>query len=163
MDVDIKVLHEDAIIPTYATPGSACFDLYAVNVHGATAKEKVVLKKFDGSQNWDSVRMGQYRVVDTGLAFEIPDNYVMLIFSRSGHGFKNNVRLSNCVGVIDSDYRGEVKVKLYQDSTQMQESFNIKDGDRIAQAMVVPIERISFNVVEELSETTRGIRGFGST
>jgi dUTP pyrophosphatase len=86
----------------------------------------------------------------------------MLIFSRSGHGFKNNIRLSNCTGVIDSDYRGEVQVKLASDDPDGA-VFSVAHGDRIAQAMVLPIEQVSFEEVTELSTTERGEGGFGST
>ena len=85
----------------------------------------------------------------------------MLVYSRSGHGFKYGVRLANCVGVIDSDYRGEVGVKLTADQTS--EGFFVRNGDRIAQAMIVPVDRVEFEEVEKLSDTDRGTGGFGST
>ena len=84
----------------------------------------------------------------------------MLIYSRSGHGFKNDVRLANCVGVIDADYRGELMVKLTGDTYGQ---LTIKPGDRIAQAMLVPVMKVHFKEVQELSETVRGAGGFGST
>jgi dUTP pyrophosphatase len=84
----------------------------------------------------------------------------MLIFSRSGHGFKNDVRLSNCVGVIDSDYRGEVQIKLSNDGG---DHFTINNDDRIAQAMLVKLPWVELIEVDELSETARGTNGFGST
>lgn len=142
MKLKIKKLHPDAVVPTYATDGSACFDLYAI----------------EDSYVDDIAHVSE--VVTTGLAFEIPNGHVMLIFSRSGHAFKNNVRLANCVGVIDQDYRGEVKVKLSADFEGM---LGIKKGDRIAQAMILPIQQFDFEVVDELSETKRGTGGFGST
>lgn len=137
----VKKLHPDAIIPQYATPGAACFDLCSLTDGIAT--------------------QGAPIICDTGLAFEIPEGHVMLIYSRSGHGFKNDARLSNCVGVIDADYRGEVKVKLAKDS--LGGVFRISAGDRIAQAMVVPVDRVAFEEVTDLSETERGTGGFGST
>lgn len=85
----------------------------------------------------------------------------MRIYSRSGHGFNNSVRLSNCVGIIDSDYRGEIKVSLTHDS--ICGKLDVKDGDRIAQAEITLMYRTSFTVVEDISETTRGAGGFGST
>ena len=89
---------------------------------------------------------------------------VMLVFSRSGHGFNHAVRLANSVGVIDSDYRGEVKVKLACDDCPDDEPpLKINPGDRIAQAMVLPIPRVEFEEVTELSATARGQGGFGST
>lgn len=146
MKVKIKKLDEKAIIPTYATDGASCFDLHAINT-----EEKIA-----------SLHPHAPIVFDTGLAFDIPENHVMLIFSRSGHGFKHDVRLSNCVGVIDSDYVGCVKVKLSKDSHNSDVLF-VKEGDRVAQAMVLPVEQVSFEVVDELKKTKRGTGGFGST
>jgi dUTP pyrophosphatase len=84
----------------------------------------------------------------------------MLVFSRSGHGFNYLTRLANCVGVIDSDYRGTIAVKLVNDGGP---PFTIKAGDRIAQGLIVPAPRIDFEVVSELEDTVRGEGGFGST
>lgn len=142
MQVKIKKLHPDAITPTYATDGSACFDLYAID---------------DGYVDDISHPMD---ILGTGLSFEIPEGYQMLIFSRSGHGFNHEVRLANCVGVIDSDYRGQVKVKLTADSEGM---LAIKKGDRIAQAQIIPVHRVTFIETGDLTETERGTGGFGST
>lgn len=139
MQVKIKKLHPDAKIPTYATEGSACFDLYA-----ATAEFANILP-IPTNTNFT-----------TGLSFEIPQDHVMLVFSRSGHGFKEGASLINCVGVIDSDYRGEVAVK-------MNKPIAAGVGDRIAQAMIIPVEQVNFIEVDELSETKRGQGGFGST
>lgn len=144
MQVKINKLHPDAVIPKYATPGAACFDLHASLTWGTCV-----------------VSLDEPEVIDTGLAFEIPQDHVMLIFSRSGHGFKNDVRLANCVGVIDSDYRGEVKVKLTCDSQD--NILRVNHGDRIAQAMILPAQQVSFLEVDELSDTERGADGFGST
>src|SRR5574341_1023326 len=124
-----KKTNPDAKQPIYAPPGSACFDLHSTN-YGLVP------------------RNGSY-IFNTGLAFDIPDNHVMLVFSRSGDGFKQGVRLANCTGVIDSDYRGEVKVKLRAD----EELKIVTKGDRIAQAMIVPIPLVIFEEVEELTET----------
>lgn len=140
MEVKIKKLSQDAILPRYATDGSGCFDLFY---------------KEDYEEEFDLVLE-----VSTGLSFEIPEGYVMLVFSRSGHGFKHDVRLSNCVGVIDSDYRGEVKVKLRGDEYN---NLDFKYGDAVAQAMIVPIPKVSFIEMQSLSETARGEGGFGST
>ena len=87
----------------------------------------------------------------------------MLVFSRSGQGFKDAVRLANCTGVIDSDYRGDVKVKLQRDHAEHDLPVFVDHGDRIAQAMIIPVEQAQFEVVDELSETQRGTGGFGST
>lgn len=137
MKLKVKRLVPEAKLPVYATPGSACFDLAAT---------------YDASFNKTMNFL-------TGLAFEVPAGHVMLIFSRSGHGFNNNVRLANCTGVIDSDYRGEVAVKLTSDG----HPFSVSKGDRIAQAMILPIEQVQFEEVSELSESERGFGGFGST
>lgn len=142
MKLKIKKLHPDAITPKYATDGSGCFDFYALVIDG----------KFIHPQSGRTIR--------TGLAFEIPEGHVMLIFSRSGHGFKNDVRLANCVGVIDSDYRYEVMVRLTCDNEN--DGYEVKPYERIAQGMIVPIPKIEFEEVDSLSETER-VGGFGST
>lgn len=147
MKLNVKALHPDAIVPKYGTDGSACFDLHALITD--VSKEACVFPV-------------KPVVIRTGLAFEIPDGHVMLIFSRSGHGFKNDIRLANSVGVIDSDYRGEVLVKLTSDNPHGSR-FDVKHGDRIAQAMIVPVERVELVQVDELSSTERGEGGFGST
>lgn len=85
----------------------------------------------------------------------------MMIYSRSGHGFKYGARLANCVGVIDSDYRGEVKVKLHVDFPCGFPLLGI--GARIAQAMIIPVPSVEFEAVDDLSDTERGTDGFGST
>jgi len=141
LKVKVKRLYSDAILPTYATDGSACFDIYTM---------------LNGDTDY-----GVPHTYSTGLAFEIPEDHVMLVFSRSGHGFKNDVRLSNCVGVIDSDYRGELKVKLACDKEGW--GLEINAGDRIAQGMILPVNKVVFEEVEELSNTERGNKGFGST
>lgn len=143
MELKVKRMHRDAVIPRYATPGSACFDLHSIN-----AEVKMV-------------REGLPIIFDIGLAFEIPKDHVMLIFSRSGHGFNSDTRLANCVGVIDSDYRGEVKVKLTVDPS-MQDGFVVYQYDRIAQAMVIPVEQVTFILSDELSDSER-FGGLGST
>lgn len=140
LQVKIKRTHQDAILPKYATDGAACFDLHAI----------------EGGQVQPFFPFN-FR---TGLSVEIPPGHVMLIYSRSGHGFKNGLRLSNCVGVIDSDYRGEIAVKIHNDSPH---PFDFSPGDRIAQAMILPIPRVALVEVYELSDTERGTGGFGST
>lgn len=146
MKVKIKKLTDNAITPTYGTSGAACFDIYVSEV----PYEKI----------WSDEPV----MCGTGLSFEVPDGHVMLIFSRSGHGFNNDVRLANCTGVIDSDYRGELKVKLTCDiNSSIDSVLSIAIGDRIAQAMIIPFEQVQFEVVDELSPTDRGTNGFGST
>lgn len=140
MKVKIKKVHEDAVMPTYATDGAACFDLYAAAIENVR----------DGTVTYD-----------TGLQFEIPQGYAMMIYSRSGHGFKQGISLANRVGVIDSDYRGNVMVKLESAKTHTSGFPNC--GERIAQAMIIPVQHIEFEFVDELSDTKRADGGFGST
>lgn len=146
--VKVKKLHHEATIPRYATEGAACFDIHVCE----PGKDPITMGGF-----------GEPTVAttfDTGLAFEIPQGHVMLVFSRSGHGFKNDVRLANCVGVIDSDYRGELKVRLTADTIR---ELKVGHGDRIAQALVMPLSDVRLIEVDELSDTARGTGGFGST
>lgn len=150
MTMKVRKLHPHARLPQYATDGAACFDLHAcfpLCDHGARAAGLIVSPHFP-------------QTLGTGLCFEVPPGYALLIFSRSGHGFKHGTRLANCVGVIDSDYRGEVKVRLTADPGG---ELLVNDGDRIAQAVLVPIPRVSLVEVDELSKTARGAGGFGST
>jgi len=146
MKLKVKRLHPDAILPKYQTAGAACFDLHAVCDEGS---------KF--------VPPGSPEKFRTGLSFEVPAGHVMLIFSRSGHGFGLDTRLANCVGVIDSDYRGEVHVKLTRDSSENVTWLGVSTGDRIAQAMILPIPLVEIVEADGLSETARGANGFGST
>lgn len=134
MKVKVRKLDPRAVMPSFATDGAAAFDLVAI--------------KRDGY------------LFDTGLAFEVPPGYAMFIYSRSGMGFKENTRLANCVGVIDSDYRGEVKVKLARDDDR---PLDARVGDKIAQAVVIRLPKIELVEVDELSDTARGENGFGST
>jgi dUTP pyrophosphatase len=140
IQVKVKKMFDDVTLPEYATPGSACFDIKA---HRCTGGER------------------NNAIYGTGLQFEIPENRVMLVFSRSGDGFKRDIRLANCTGIIDSDYRGELAVKLTYDNDKTL----IRDlsGERIAQGMVIPYEQVKFVISEELSTTERGEGGFGST
>ena len=146
MKLKVKRLHPDAILPKYQTAGAACFDLHAVCDEGS---------KF--------VPPGSPEKFRTGLSFEVPAGHVMLIYSRSGHGFGLDTRLANCVGVIDSDYRGEVHVKLTRDSSENVVWLGVSTGDRIAQAMILPIPLVEIVEADGLSETERGTNGFGST
>ena len=156
MKIQIKKLHENAVIPTYAHEGDACFDLTAATVDGYG---------FTGSV----IDHNQPVFCGTGLAVDVPEGHVMLVFSRSGHGFKKNIRLSNGTGIIDSTYRGEVMVKLASDAPMLDDGgeylpqYRIKPGDRIAQAMIIPVQSCTFEVVEQLSLSERGSNGFGSS
>lgn len=137
--VKVKRLHPSAVIPAYATDGSGCFDI--------TALEMVQQE-------------GNTAVYTTGLAFEVPPGKVLMLYSRSGHGFNRGIRLANCVGVIDSDYRGEVAVKLTRDNDGI---WFPAAGERIAQGLIQGAQQVRFVEVQELSETARGTGGFGST
>lgn len=152
MNINIKKLHQNAVVPSYSHHGDACFDLCAATVAGCEHIGHIVYE-------------GAPLVCGTGLAFEVPEGQVMMVFSRSGHGFKHDIRLANCVAIIDPPYRGEVIVKLTCDAPDDDVSppYKVNPGDRIAQAMVIPVERVAFTVVDELSETKRGTGGMGST
>lgn len=143
MSVRIKLLRPEAVMPAYASAGAACFDIAASGPGKPHPSDP------------------QAVIYPTALAFEVPPGHVMNVYSRSGHGFKNAVRLSNCVGKIDPDYRGELFVCLTCDGYGTPSEFC--HGDRIAQAEIVPCPRVHFEVVDELSETARGAAGFGST
>lgn len=140
--VNCKLESESAIPPRYMTDGAGCFDFFA------NIDEPVTVKH------------GKPIIFDTGCKFEIPAGWVMKIYSRSGHGFKFDTRLANCVGIIDSDYRGEVKVKLTAD---VGGSVVINPGDAIAQGMLEKVIKVEFDIVNELSVTDRGENGFGHT
>lgn len=144
MRVHIKKLSPQAIVPTYAHNGDACFDIYALG-----DLEKPV-----------DIRPGSSGEIETGIAFEVPAGHVLLIYSRSGHGRKNGVRLSNCVGVIDSGYRDAIKVILHNDGRAR---FKVAHGDRIAQGMIIPRPVVELVETDELSDSSRGTNGFGST
>lgn len=169
--VKVKRLHPDAVVPQYQTEGAAGFDLHAV--------EDVVIEP------------GETKLIRLGLAFEIPPGYVMFIMPRSGVSLRTKLRQPNSVGVIDSDYRGEVKMmfdNINQDHDVEEDvlldvggslvnacdyfgawdnfdkgSYLIRKGDRIAQGVIQAVPRAQFEVVDELSETERGTGGFGST
>ena len=141
MKVKIKKLHPDAVIPAYAKTGDAGMDLTAVT--------------FDVDE-FGNLCYG------TGLAFEIPEGYVGLVFPRSSN-HKKGVILTNCVGVIDSGYRGEVSFKFKEIALGNFSKVAYKVGDRIGQIIIMPYPQIEFEEVEQLSQTERGNKGFGST
>ena len=129
--------------PFYATPGAAAMDLHAC-VDGAV-----------------TIPAGGRRVLPTGIAIALPSaEYVALVFARSGLGIKHGVAPANCVGVIDSDYRGEIMVGLHNAG---ESDYTVQPGDRIAQLLVVPGVQAQVQMVEELDDTARGAGGFGST
>lgn len=138
----IKLLNEHAVVPTYGSDKAAGADLYAT-----TEKDSYIYPH-------------ETEMIGTGIAMEIPDGYFGAIFARSGLASKQGLRPANCVGVIDSDYRGEVKVALHNDANDTQ---MIQAGSRIAQLVIIPYKTITFEIVDDLDETDRGEGGFGST
>lgn len=146
VQLKMKRLHERAMVPTFGTDGAACFDLYAMT-------------EFDG-EVYATSRKFPNVIIETGWAFEVPEGWVMKVYSRSGQGFKDNTRLANCVGIIDSDYRGPLRVKLTRDDGEI---LFVRHGDRVAQAMLERVPVVQFVEVEELSDTQRGEAGYGST
>lgn len=167
MDIKFKVLNKEAHVPSYATKGSAGFDLYAT--------EDVVIQPLET------------KLIPTGLEMECPEDTAIMIFPRSGLSAKTPLRLANGVGVIDSDYRGEIQVIMYNDSKAdrhmipkyqltdgtFKEAYDkgyvqagtvvIKKGDRIAQGVLMDITQADFKKVSKLGETERGKGGFGSS
>lgn len=164
MEVKIKKLHKDAVIPKYAKPGDAGLDLTATSM------------EYDEDGNW---------VYGTGLAFEIPEGYVGMLFPRSSNA-KTNMYLTNSVGILDSGYRGEVmfkyktvhnvsnylrhwwyakvlKRKGYEAHIDCITHKAYKVGDRIGQIIILPYPQIEFVEVDALSETERGTGGYGSS
>lgn len=142
MKVRLKKLNEKAIIPTYGSEHSAGADLYAC------------------IDNDIVINSGETAFISTGLAMELSEGYVALIYARSGLACKRGLAPANKVGVIDCDYRGEIKVALHNHSGEAQ---TVSVGERIAQMVVTPYIKCDFEEAEELSDTVRGEGGFGST
>lgn len=142
MEIKIKKLCENAMVPTRGSANAAGYDLYACT------ERDIIIKPHQ------NVKIG------TGLAIAVPDGYFGAIFARSGLAAKQSLRPANCVGVADSDYRGEYIVALHNDS---EETKIIKNGDRIAQLVIMPFLSAEFTVCDELDDTARGDGGFGST
>lgn len=140
--IRIKKLRRNAIIPTYGSDEAAGADLYAC------MDEMVTIEP--GESAW----------INSGVAIELPRGYVGLIFARSSMGAKRGLAPANKVGVIDSDYRGELRVVLHNHSKITQQ---VEPGERIAQLVITPIITPGFTIVEELSDTSRADKGFGST
>lgn len=129
--------------PYYATPGSAAMDLHAC------VDQPVVIPA------------GGRAVIPTGIAIALPSaDYVALVYARSGLGIKHGVAPANCVGVIDSDYRGEIMVGLHNSG---ESDYTVQPSDRIAQLMITPVVQATVRLVDRLDETQRGAGGFGST
>ena len=154
MKVKIKKLNENAIIPSKGTDSAAGYDLYAL--------DSAVIPN------------GETVFVHTGIAVEIPEGYFGAIYARSGLACKHGLRPANCVGVIDSDYRGEIMVALHNDNRPAVSvldsafgsnpaAYTVEAGERIAQIIIQKFERIEFEEVDELTDTDRSDKGFGST
>lgn len=141
-NVSVKKLHEKAVLPTYGSAFAAGADLYAV------CDEDIVIEA------------GETKFVHTGLAMEIPEGYAGLIYARSGLACKRGLAPANKVGVVDSDYRGEVMVALHNHSAVAQ---TVVCGERIAQLVIAPFLKAEFTQADELADTVRGEGGFGST
>lgn len=143
--INIKKTDENAKIPTYGSVYAAGADLYAV-IHNEENKVEIL--------------PGETAFIDTGIVMEIPNGYVGLVYARSGLSCKQGLAPANKVGVIDSDYRGNIMVALYNQSN---ETRIVSEGDRIAQIIIQPVEQFGFKVTENLSNTVRGNGGFGSS
>lgn len=140
--VKIQQLREGAIIPTRGSEYAAGYDLYAAEPESVYILPHTTEK------------------IKTGLAMELPENTFAAIFARSGLATKQGLRPANCVGVCDSDYRGEYMVALHNDTDHVQV---VVPGERVAQLILLPFLPIEFQMVDELSDTQRGADGFGST
>ena len=141
MNIKVKKLYKDVVLPEYKTSGAAAFDFESLI--------DIIINP------------NETKIIPTGLAFEIPDGYELQVRPRSGLSAKTKLRVSNSPGTIDSDYRGEVCIIL--DNISSEESYIINKGERIAQGVISKVEKITFEEVENLSETERGEAGFGST
>ncbi|MBW3508250.1 dUTP diphosphatase [Janthinobacterium sp. NKUCC06_STL] len=144
-NIDIKILDArmKELLPAYATPGSAGLDLRACLDEAIT------------------IEAGQTVLIPTGLAIHIGDpSYAAMILPRSGMGHKNGIVLGNLVGLIDSDYQGQLMVSTWN---RGQSAFTLNPMERLAQLIIVPVLQVGFNVVEEFGDSERGVGGFGST
>ena len=138
MIIKIKKLHPEAIIPSYAHPGDAGLDLYS-------CEDKLI-------------KAGEREIISTGIAIEIPEGYVALVWDKSG--LAGNAGIKTMAGVGDSGYRGEYKIVLFNTS---KEDYYVKKSQKICQILIQPVEKAEIEEVSELSETSRGENGFGST
>lgn len=142
MEINIKLLNENAKVPTRGSEYAAGYDLYAATDYDIEIAPHSTVK------------------IGTGISVELPNGTFGAIFARSGLATKKGLRPANCVGVCDSDYRGEYIVPMHNDTDEV---MTIASGERIAQLIVMPFVGIEFNIVNELTETKRGDGGFGST
>lgn len=142
MNIKIKKLNNLAKMPSRGSSDAAGYDLYAATDYIIDIAPHSTVK------------------IGTGLSFELPEGTFAGIFARSGIATKRGLRPANCIGICDSDYRGEYIVALHNDTDEMQ---SIEPGERIAQMILLPFIEMNFKEVDELSDTERGKGGFGST
>lgn len=140
--INIVKFDERAVIPTYGTVDAAGADLYAV-------LDDVI-----------EIKPGETVFIGTGIGMQIPAGFGGFVYARSGLSTKKGLAPANKVGVIDADYRGEIKVALYNQSSEVR---TVEPGERIAQIVIAPYLKCEFNIVDELNESDRGNSGFGST
>ena len=140
--VKIKLMREGVNLPNYATKGSAAFDLCA------SIDAPITLVP------------GERRLIPTGIAISVPSDYVAVLCARSGLSYKKGIAAANGIGVIDSDYRGEI---FFSAINLSNEDYTITPGERVAQLMIMPVMHADFEVCDDLDKTERGEGGFGST
>ena len=140
--IRVKILRQGAKLPTYGTASAAGADLYAWLDQPVT------------------IAPGKTAFIPTGIALEVPEGYAGLIYARSGLACKQDLAPANKVGVVDSDYRGEITVALHNHGT---ETRTVSHGDRIAQFIITPVLQPTYEIAQELSDTVRAAGGFGST
>lgn len=143
MKLKVKKLHPDALVPSYATEGSVAFDI-------ASLEQITILP-------------GETHAIRTGLSFELEPGYELEIRPRSGLSLNSKIRISNSPGTVDSDFRGEVKILVDNLMTKFPNPYIISKGQRIAQGIIRKVDQVEFEEVEELNETERGEKGFGSS
>ena len=139
VDINVKKMSENAVLPEYKTSGASGMDVCSINN--------------------ETLYHGEVKAIDTGLAFNIPEGFEIQVRPRSGLAFKNRITVLNTPGTIDSDYTGNLKIILINHG----ETFFINKGDRIAQIVVAPVAKATLHLVTELETTVRGSGGFGST
>lgn len=154
MKVKIKKLHPDAIIPKYAKDGDAGLDLTAISMEYYPSADQMDFSSTKDEYGYVYFEFG------TGLAIEIPEGYVGLIFPRSSIS-KTAMILANSVGVVDSGYRGEIKMRFKSNNLYTGKSYKI--GEKVAQLIIIPYPQIELKEVTELSDSERGADGYGST
>jgi len=143
MKLKVKKVNPLAVLPKYQTEGSAAFDLH--------------------STEECTIQSGDIATIDTGLIFEVPEGYYLEICPRSGLSLKSHIRIANAPGIIDSDFRGQVKIIVENLFVKYSNPYTIVIGQRIAQALLKKVEKAEIIEVDEVTETERGTKGFAST